>query len=383
MPRALVISHTLFQRDPRVRREVEWLLDLGWQVDTLGAGAASLPGVGTHYEYRPEAPWLRPLPVKGVIHALLPNPAKFFALFGHRVPAEVRRTLARADHDLVLVNDIELLPLVRSLPAHSRAVHLDLHEYFPPRLAASFRGGWVGTSYRGWSRRFIADERIATRTTVASGIAELYRDEIGITEPRLVRNAPPFEELSPSEVDADRIDIVYHGTAAWERGLRVLIEAMQLLPQRFHLNLILVGSPAVLDEVRKAAAMLGDRVTFSPPVPVPEIAGRINEYDLEVMFYPPATENLRFALPNKLFEAVQARLGVVVGESPMMAELTREHGIGLVVEGWTAVDLARGLDSLTGAQIEGFKSAAADAASALNSERERETFVSGIGRYSE
>lgn len=381
MPRALVVSHTLFQRDPRVRREVEWLLDRGWSVDTLGVGTEPLPGVDTHYEYRSEGAWLRPLPVKGVIHAILPNPAKFTALFGHRVPAAVKRRLARAEHDLVLVNDIDLLPLVRLLPPHSRVVHLDLHEYFPPRLAASFRGGWVGTSYRGWVRRIIGDARIRSRSTVASGIAELYRDQLGVAEPQLVRNAPPFEELSPSAVDAERIEIVYHGTAAWERGLRALIEAMHLLPERFRLNLILVGTPAVLAEVEEAAATLGDRVTFSPPVPVPEIAGRINEYDLEVMFYPPATENLRFALPNKLFEAVQARLGVVVGESPMMAALTREHGIGLVVDGWTAADLARGLESLTAAQIEGFKSASAAAAAELNSERERETFVSMIERF--
>ncbi len=130
--------------------------------------------------------------------------------------------------------------------------------------------------------------------------------------------------------------------------------------------------------LRDAATDLGDRVRIVPPVAMTEISNTINEYDVEIMFYPPTGPNVEFALPNKFFEAIQGRLGVVVGESPMMAELVREYGLGPVVQGWTGADLARTLSELTSDDVAAFKRAAHSAAGALNAEHEGRVFLMAI-----
>lgn len=379
---ALIITHTLIQRDPRVRREVEWLTAAGWNVDTVGLGVEGLPEVSTHFPYAPERRAAKSLLVKAAIHLLLPPRARFKLLTASRLPEELRRALAADTYDLVLVNDIALLPIIDHVPTSSRTVHIDLHEYHAPSLNPTMRGARLANSLHRWSRAFIGDPRVRSRSTVATGIAELYRDEFGVDQPTLIRNAPPYENLTPSQVADGRIELVYHGAAAWERGLRILIDAMALLSGRFRLNLILVGSAATLADVAQSTAALGDRVRVFPPVPVPEISTRINEFDLEVMFYPPATANLRFALPNKLFEAVQGRLGIVVGESPMMAQLAREYGNGLVISGWSARNLANALETLTADDVSAFKNASDTAARTLNSENEREMFMSVVEEFS-
>lgn len=376
---ALVISHTLLGRDPRVAREVDWLVADGWVVDTVGRDAEPLAGVRTHFEFAPEARWLRPIAMKTLLHSLVPYPLRFRLLMESRLPREVVSALQDDRYDLVLVNDIQLLRLIDNLPSGSRRVHIDLHELHAPDLAAHIRGARLVNGFFRWTRRAIASPLVASTSVVARGIAEAYRDEFGIAQPTIIRNCPAYEQIEPSPVNDECIELVYHGAATWARGLDLMIDAVAQLPERFRLNLILVGGEAIVAEVKDVArAALGERLSIHEPVPVVDIARYINRFDIEVMFFPPVTESLRYALPNKLFEAAQARLGMVIGPSPMMAELIDEHDMGVIVGGWTAEDLAGGLVNLSRDDIERFKRGAAGAAAVLNSDHEHAVFRSVV-----
>jgi hypothetical protein len=97
------------------------------------------------------------------------------------------------------------------------------------------------------------------------------------------------------------------------------------------------------------------------------------------MFYQPDSRNLEFSLPNKFFEAIQGRLGLVIGESPMMSEIVTEYGNGVIVDGWSTEDLAATLAALTGERIAALKSASHRAAMDINAETERAAFLESIG----
>jgi glycosyltransferase involved in cell wall biosynthesis len=225
----------------------------------------------------------------------------------------------------------------------------------------------------------ITDPGIDSRSTVASGIAQLYADELKLPGWSVIRNAPDAVELAPSPVEGNSIRLIHHGLANWERGLRELIGAIRLLPERFSATFMLIGSESMLAALAAEAADLGERVRIVPPAPMAELSETINRYDLEVMFYAPKTRNLEFALPNKLFEAVQGRLGLVIGESPMMAEIVREFGNGVIVHGWSAEDLAAALEPLSGARVAELKQASHRAADVLNAEHERRAFLAAVG----
>jgi glycosyltransferase involved in cell wall biosynthesis len=377
--RALLVCLTHLKTDPRVMRQVEWLASEGWTVDTAGLGPLPDPRVASHTELLDEPGWSRPRIIRGFILLLFPSILRFLTLVGSRMPRAVKQRVAALDYDLVVINDLDYVPWATRVRA-SRPVHfhLDLHEYYTPDLPDGTSLRWLMTGYNTWLRRQISSPRFLTRSTVAEGIADIYHSEFGIPKPPVVRNCPDFVQAEPSPVDPDRIELLYHGNAAWERGLRPLVDAVPLLEERFSLRLMLTGDPAVRDELVSLTAGLGDRVRFTSAVPMNLVATSINSSDLEVMLYPPLTPNLRYALPNKLFEAVQGRLGLVVGESPSMTDVIDEFGNGAVVAGWDAAALAATVNALSAADIERLKLASSVCASQLNSGVEKAAFFRSI-----
>jgi hypothetical protein len=141
---------------------------------------------------------------------------------------------------------------------------------------------------------------------------------------------------------------------------------------------MLTGPQEERDRLRELLEPHASRVEYHDPVAVTDIASRINEWDVEIIFFPPIRTNLRHALPNKFFEAVQGRLAVVAGESPDLAELIEHYGIGAIVSGWSARDLAATDNALTADDVRTMKAATARAARELTAEREREAFLAAF-----
>jgi len=376
-PRALVASDSPIARDPRVLRQVEWLAELGWAVDTIGRGDSPREVTGEHFTMPRRSTLIRVL-----AYVLLPNPAKYRALITSTIPAPLREGVAGGIYDLVVLNEIELLPwfvdIKDRLVRPGGRAHLDLHEFAPSqRSGLAYR--LVFKRFRDWLIAFIPSPAIDSRSTVATGIARLYAELFNIDEPSVVRSTPAFVDQKPSPVAADHIRLVHHGVASSTRSLDLLIAAMVLAEDRFTLDLMLVGPEHALAPLRSLAEPLGDRVKFRPPVDVRDIATAINEYDAELIFFPPLTENLRFALPNKFFESVQGRLAIITGKSSEMVEIIEHYGNGLVVDGWGASDLADALNSLDAESVVRMKNASDAAAAELSSAAEKARFVESLG----
>jgi len=90
---------------------------------------------------------------------------------------------------------------------------------------------------------------------------------------------------------------------------------------------------------------------------MPEICEATNQYDIGLFLLPPVNLNYRFALPNKLFEFIQARLAVAIGPSPEMARVVRAHKVGVVSESFDPASMADSLNSLTREDLIRFKQA--------------------------
>lgn len=385
MPRAsLVVSYTVLVSDPRIRRQIDWLTGDGRTVDTLGFGPHPDPVVQKHFTIGKLPVILRLAPIKAALHLVLPR-SLLFRLFGvSRIPRALRRLARHGHYDLIVFNELELAPWVRDArifgPGKTRA-HLDLHEFRSIGARPASRIGGLAKQVAArrsrWTRNGIAHPSFTSRSTVARGISELYAEEFSIPAPAVVRNCPPFEDLHAGPVDPAEIRLLYHGMASGLRGLHEMARAMRDLPEHFSMTFMLTPNRNVIDELR---ATIGDqpRVRIVDPVPMLEVARAINHYDLEIIFLPPTSQNLRLALPNKFFEAVQGRLGVVTGASPMMTELIEQYGNGVVVDGWTEADLVRSLAALTPDDVTRLKQAAHRAAADLNAEREGAAFLRAI-----
>src|SRR5699024_12205372 len=109
---------------------------------------------------------------------------------------------------------------------------------------------------------------------------------------------------------------------------------------------------------------------FHDPVAADEVVPTLNSYDVGVYSLPPISFNFRWALPNKFFDFVQARLALLIGPSPEMAALVREHDLGVVAEDFTPAAFAAAVDALTAEQVAAAKEAADAAAAVLCAEQQ-------------
>lgn len=372
----LVLVYSPLAQDARVLREVRWLSQR-YDVTSAAFGRSPVPGV-PHIELEDLPPY-RP----GLWRRL-----RYIARFLSRRFSSVTRAnardlaaLARLDAgrwDVVVANDVATLPVAFALrPRHG--VLADVHEYAPRQSEHSRIWRWTEAPYMRWLvRRWLT--RADAVTTVSDGIAEAYRTQFGIVA-EVITNAAPMRDIRPRPV-AHPIRLVHSGIAAPQRRLELMIDALRLSSVDASLDLYLISDgTAYLDQLKARAA--GDhRVRFVPPVAADDLAAALSDYDVGVSVLPPTTFNLAWCLPNKFFDYVQARLGIIIGPSPEMERSVREYGLGAVTADFTAKALAEVFDSLTPELVERWKHAADAAAYPLSAEPQLlqlQTLIDGMG----
>ncbi len=84
------------------------------------------------------------------------------------------------------------------------------------------------------------------------------------------------------------------------------------------------------------------------------------------------------ALPNKFFDYVQARLGVIIGPSPEMRPLLEAYGFGATASGFDVGAITRVLDALTPEQILEWKLSADQSARALSAEPQIQVWEAAV-----
>ncbi|WP_217184506.1 glycosyltransferase [Streptomyces sp. AC495_CC817] len=365
-PRILSISFSPLTRDARVLRQIAVLAEFG-DVTTVGFGPAPA-SASTHIEVPADLASL-PQTVTGV--ARLAIRAHRSAEMAAPALAYARAALAHERFDLVVANDARALPLAFEA-AHGAPVWADLHEWAPEEQSHIL--SWrllVAPFMTALCRTYLP--QCAAVTTVSPLIADLYAERFGV-DAGVVRNARPFEDLVPSPLVEGRVRLVHSGVAVPERCIETLIDATLALDERFTLDLFLVFGDD--DRYRRELvqrAQGSERITFHDPVAPHDLPAALNAYDLGVYLLKPTTTNHRFMLPNKFFDFVQSRIGVVFGHAVEIDHLIAEHGLGLTVSGFESDDLVAALSSLTAEQVAGFKSNSDIAARALSSEVDAET----------
>ena len=372
--RALVACYSGVARDARVSNEIRWLEESGYRVDVLSRSPEHPDATGRTFRILdPRIGKVR----LGLLTLLHPR-HRYQVCIGSQIPTD---ELLGEKYDLVYVNDHHLLPwAVEHAPGLAEGkVVLDLHELYAGN-GTSVRYRLVYAREDDWLLTFVASPVFTTRLTVAEGIADIYRDDHSIPRPGVVRNVAPYEpDLAPTRVDPEHIALVHHGNAEAARGLEIMLDACLLLEPRFALELMVIGSERELAALRRHPAVTSGRARLREPVGVTEVARALNGHDLELIFFPPLYPNNTHVLPNKFFESVQGRLGVVIGDSPEMVPLVRQHGLGIIVDGWSASDLAAAVNALTAEQIASLKQASHRAALELSSSHEGVRFRSAIG----
>ncbi|PJE43432.1 MAG: hypothetical protein CUR33_09145 [Pseudomonas sp.] len=357
MQRVLLLSFSTLVSDPRVRRHALALAD-SYYVVTAGYGEA--PGYGNEHIQIP-----RPTPtcyfkkfLKAVFLLLRVYSPVYWLDDDKRAALKLLKSLEA--FDLVIANDAPSLPVAFFSAGTSVPVVADMHEFAPGEQLPGWKWNLFWKGYPQYlCRRFLP--RANHVLTVCDSIAELYRQEFLVTLPGVLMNCPSYLEAVPKEV-GEKIRLIHHGAGCPSRKLELMAEAALLLDERFEFDFMLVESDSAYCSWLKETYE-GQRIRFREPVPMPLISEVLNrDYDIGVFLLEPEAISYKYALPNKLFEFMQARLAVVVSPNHEMARLVRSTSVGVVSEDFSSASLARAINALDEATIMSMKRASAVAA---------------------
>lgn len=347
-------------RDPRPTRFYRELCAMG---EVTVCSAPPVPGFESVARFVDISPPRRSLPQKA---------SRAANLLARRYEADIwtapiRKALASLKNtrfDLIVCHDALLLPLAFAVrdafPGVRCPVVMDAREYYPRQFEHSFIWRLMLGGLNGYlCRRYLP--RADLVFTVSPGLADAYREEYGVAC-ELLPSYPDFRDIAPHATDMSCIRCIHHGVAAPGRKLELMIDAFLPLGERFTFDLMLVPNEGAYVDALRKRAQGAPHIRFLDPVPMPEIVPSIAAYDLGVFLLQPNTFNHRHCLPNKLFEFIQARLGVVVSPVPDMSAVVSQAGVGAVATEYTPEALAGGFRSLTISDINRFKKNADTAA---------------------
>lgn len=291
--------------------------------------------------------------------------------------APVLRMISDGCFDVVIVEDLQLLPGVLDARRCNVRVLFDAREYAPRELEGSLAFCLFHQPLiRGQLQRCL--HRVDGFYTVCQSLADEYQREFGF-KPSVVRSTPFYADLSPTPSQVSPVRLVHHGNANRDRGLRSMIDVIRSMGGRYTLDFYLVGNRAHLAELIASAAGC-DWISFMRPIAFDRLVPALSAYDAGFYLLQPTGFNTYYALPNKFFEFIQARLAVITGPSPEMARLIRHYGVGAVSADFSVASMVDLLRSLTSEQINAMRANAVVAARDLCWERESEALARCLDR---
>lgn len=354
--RLLIMSFSTLVSDPRVQKQIALFTDT-YDVVTCGYGDAP-EGVVQHFRIPDDRVYWQyprfPVILRQYRRAYRDNP----------VISWVRENLPVGDADVIIANDVDAAGAAVGLRPR-QGFHADLHEYAPLQNSELLRFRLFVAPFLSWQIRTFVTQAKST-STVCQSLADKYRTVFGLA-PLVVMNAPPLAAFSPAPV-GDIIRLVHAGAALRNRRLEILIDAVLQSDTSATLDFFLSANDSGYLEFLKERAGDSPRIRFNDPVPFAELVATLNGFDVGLHILAPTNFNNAYALPNKFFEYVQARLGLIIGPSPEMQRILNERKLGAVTADFTAEALADALRGLDRATVERWKRDSDAAAPDLSAE---------------
>jgi len=296
----------------------------------------------------------------------------FYAFFNLRLLLFLLFELKPA---LIIANDLDTLPAAW-LASRIRGVKLiyDSHELFTqvPELVGRRR---VQAIWKYIESRIVP--RLDCAVTVSRSIARIYYG-LYRTPFRVVRNVPKRKvPCTDGKMDSDfpgKRVIIYQGALNMGRGLELMIETMEHLKE---VVFLVVGTGDIDRKLRDLARTkgLGGRVVFTGRLSPGEVDPLTCAADLGISLEEDLGLNYRYALPNKLFDYIQARIPVLCSDLPEMAGVVQTYGVGITTPERDPEKLATIIRSLLGEIDRGsFREALEKAAAELCWEKEKTVY---------
>jgi len=242
-------------------------------------------------------------------------------------------------------NDLDTLP-ANYLVSKIKGLKLvyDSHEYFTevPELVNRPKVQKVWEQIEKWTF-----PKLKNVITVSDEIAKAYYNKYHV-DSVVIRNLPfknkAFFQVKDIKKEGFNL-VLYQGAVNVNRGIEPLVEAMQYIENT---KLYIIGDGDVFDEIvtKVRTLKLEDKITLLGKIPFELLPHYTFQADLGVSLEENVGLNYTYALPNKLFDYINAGLPVLTSNLPEMEAVVRKYEVGETLSVISAKTIAEKINEL-------------------------------------
>lgn len=241
--------------------------------------------------------------------------------------------------DILLSNDLDtLLANFLISKIQSKKLVYDSHELFTevPELVNRSFVKLVWAKNENWIL-----PKLKNCYTVCDSIADFYNKKYNTTF-KTIRNLPIKKDIINGKFSfstEEKKIILYQGAVNIGRGLELMINTMKFLDNHLF---VIIGDGDVLLELESKVIKnnLLEKVKFLGRKTPEELQKLTPLANIGISFEEDLGLNYRFALPNKIFDYIQADVPILVSDLPEMKQIVLNYKVGEIITDRTPEKLA-------------------------------------------
>lgn len=238
--------------------------------------------------------------------------------------------LMSANVDLIFANDLDTLPAAYlAAKLRNKRLIYDTHELFPEVPELTMRPAVKKT----WIK--IEDYLLPKLThtlTVCNSIAEYYNKKYGM-DMKVVRNVPMYRYSNRKNniLFPDKKIILYQGAINVGRGLEWVIDAMPMVENAV---LLIIGDGDIRGKLQSRVKTLKieDKIHFIGKLDPEALYDYTLSADLGLCLLEERGLNYYYALPNRIFDYIQAGVPVLATRFPEIAKIVETYQTGTLID---------------------------------------------------
>jgi len=314
--------------DQRVEKVCNTLYNAGYEILLIGKKNANSKPLQRNYTTKRVNVFFK----KGILFYAEFNVKLFFILLFSR-------------KNMLLANDLDtLLPNYMVSLLQRKKIIYDSHELFP-EIPELVNKPFVKKVWSGLEKIILP--KLKNTYTVCNSIATFYNNKYA-TDFKTIINLPTTKKIVkttfPFKYTDEKI-ILYQGAVNIGRGLELMIETMPFLVNYI---LVIVGDGDIFEPLKEKVVSknLTHKIHFlgrKNPEKLHTITPLAN---LGISIEEDLGLNYRFALPNKIFDYIQANVPVLVSNLPEMKKVVIDYKVGEIIKDREPKKLANQIENL-------------------------------------
>lgn len=252
--------------------------------------------------------------------------------------------------NLLIVEDILLLPIAFKII--NTKIIFDAREYYLEQFNENFFFQIIlKPIYEFILQKYL--KKCFLVFTVSKDIKKLYEKNYKI-KVDVLYSTPHKNKIKINLTKNKKIKLIYCGVANKNRNLELLINLKKILKNKFSINAMISNNSAYARSLKSRLKL--NQINIIKPVKYKLMFSTLNNFDVGLICYnPEVSRNIKYCMPNKLFEYIHSKIPVVSTPLYSVSEFIKKNNCGLVTKKFDVKELAKVLSDLNYVKLNNLK----------------------------